>query len=418
MEFSRKIIIVVIFFLALIVMAGFYFTIGNIEIPIGSKSESFANKKEGENLSLEQNNISNELPLPSEELQKPLENPPPIIKAVYVTSGSAASKKYLLYLDNLFATTQINAAVIDIKTFSGSVAYNTNAAKVREYENFAVWFDVSQLIEHLHSRGIYVIARLNVFNDSELAKDRPDLAIYDKSKTIDNANPVLWQENFGQYWLDPASEEVWDYNIDLSKDVLLHGFDEVNFDYIRFPSSGDLENAGFPKWDQTVLRRQIIKNFFKKIRESIPDGKISVDLFGQTTVIMSNDMGIGQVFEDAFEYFDYISPMVYPSHYVRGFLGYETPSEYPYEVVKNAMDIAKARLSSYEATVADSGTFKKAKIRPWLQDFTLTVKYDANKVKKEIQAVEDSLGQDFNGFMLWNPSNFYTIEPITKTLPN
>lgn len=427
MEFSRKIIFIVIFSVLLLFIAWFYFTVGNVEVVKSNKKLVSENQK-GEVPSVVDNSVENNQNSSSEnlfpvyiesEVSKALVNPPSIIKGVYVTSWSALSKEYLSYLDQLFETTQINAVVIDTKDFSGTIFYNSKAQKVQEYKTFRQSsFDINGLVKHFHDKGIYVIARINVFNDVALAKARSNLAIYSKSKS-NETNRILWQDSSGLYWLDPASEEVWDYNIEIAKDVLNHGFDEINFDYIRFPSDGNLEEAIYPVKSQTAARHQVIQSFFKKIRESLPDAKLSVDIFGQTTVITNGDMGVGQVLEDSFGYFDFVSPMVYPSHYTRGFLGYETPSEHPYQVVKNAMDVAKLRLKTYETALDDTknegniSVLSKTKIRPWLQDFTLTVKYDANKVSQEIKAVQDAMGEDFNGFMLWNPSNFYTTEAIS-----
>ena len=264
------------------------------------------------------------------DINKKLPNPPEIVKAVYVTASSVRNQEYLKYLDNLFKTTEINAVVIDIKDYSGQIMLS----------------DIDATILEFHNKGIYVIARMVIFNDPVLAKDRPDLAIYDKLKTIDSKNPVLWIDNNNLSWIDPASKEAWDYNILIAKDAVNRGFDELSFDYIRFPSDGKVEDMGFPIWDKKVSRHLIIKEFFKKLRDSLPGFKLSADLFGYSTV-SNDDMGIGQVLEDSFDYFDYISPMVYPSHYKSGFKGYPNPAQYPYEVVKYSMQEALKRQTAY-----------------------------------------------------------------------
>ena len=313
-----------------------------------------------------------------------LSNPPEIIKAIYITALSAGSQQYIKYLDNLLEITEINAVVIDIKDYSGQITISVPGG----------------LIQKLHDKGIYVIARMVIFEDPTLAKIRPDLAIYDKLKTTDPKNPLLWVDNNNLSWIDPASKEAWDYNISIAKDAVNYGFDELNFDYIRFPADGKIEDMGFPFWDKKVSMRLVIKEFFQKLRESLPDVKLSVDLFGYSTV-STDDMGIGQVLEDSFDYFDYISPMVYPSHYKDGFRGYSNPAEYPYEVIKYSMQeaIKKQALS-------------KVKFRPWLQDFNMGADYTVEMVKAEIKAVTDVLGKDFYGFMLWNASNVYTTGAI------
>lgn len=352
----------------------------------------------------------------------PLANPPEIIKGVYVTSYSAGTRSYLNYLSNIFATTEINAVVVDIKDYSGLISYNSQVDEVRERNlyNGAIR-DINALIKFFHDRHIYVIARIAVFEDPAFAKARPDLAVYDKSKTTDLLKPVPWRDNKGLLWMDPSSKDVWDYNISLTKDAFYHGFDEVNFDYIRFPSDGATENMGFPVWDMQTPRPAVMKEFFEYLRGELkgPKGypKISADLFGQTTTNL-DDMGVGQVLEYAFEYFDYVSPMVYPSHYVNGFLGFANPAEHPYEIVNYSIGTAinreKAWASSISRPEGAPTLASQAKLRPWLQDFDMGADYNADMVKAEIKATQDALGQDYNGYMLWNPSNVYTTDAILK----
>lgn len=353
-----------------------------------------------------------------------LENPPKIIKAVYVTRYSASSKAYLNYLKNLFLNTQINAVVVDIKGSDGNVIYDFIS-------------DIDSFVKFFHDQNIYVIGRISVFEDPKYAKARPELAVYNKTKTKDPLKPVLWADNNGLFWLDPSSKEVWDYNVSLAKNAFLHGFDEVNFDYIRFPSDGKTENMGFPLWNQKTSKAAVIKSFFKYLRSNLTNEKISADLFGLTTV-NKDDLGIGQVIEDALLNFDYVCPMLYPSHYANGFIGFKNPAEHPYEVIKYSLDNAIIRekifqkqqqlLALSEADGSPAEQLKlftepifdlPSKLRPWLQDFNMGAVYNADAVKKEILAVENALGQDdYNGFMLWNPSNIYTQNAILqKILP-
>ena len=374
-----------------------------------------------------------------EQLPQKLSNPPEIIKAVYVTGWSAGTKSYLNYLTKLLKTTEINAVVIDIKDYSGLISYASGVKEVKKYNlsNRAI-LDIDALVRFFHGQGIYVIGRIVVFQDPAFSKVRSDLAIFDKVKTIDPAGyplgRVLWLDNHKLSWLDPASKEVWDYNISLAKDVFLHGFDEINFDYIRFPSDGKVKNMGFPVWDGKTLKHKIIKEFFSYVRKELLDEKISADLFGQTTT-NADDMGIGQYLEDAFDYFDYLSPMVYPSHYASGFMGFDNPAEYPYEVIKYSMDSALKRQITYkelqkpfpsagdttgspqDSTITPQENIIEkpvAKFRPWIQDFNMGAVYDVSMVEQEIKAVKDALGSDYNGFMLWNPSNIYTKGAILK----
>jgi len=264
------------------------------------------------------------------------------------------------------------------------------------------------------------------------ARARPDLAIYDAEKTADKTKPVLWRDNNGLYWMDPASKDVWDYNISVAKDALYRGFDEINFDYIRFPSDGNILNASFPVWDETTPEQTIIKSFFTYLRSKLSGQKISADLFGQVTT-NADDMGIGQLLENAFENFDYISPMLYPSHYIDGFMGFDNPAEHPYEIINYSLATAQAREDAYlkklqempaqqnqspEASVAPKTAITEvpnlAKFRPWLQDFNMGADYTSDMVRLEIQATQASLGTNYKGFMLWSPSNIYTEGAVIK----
>lgn len=329
---------------------------------------------------------------------------PEIVKAIYVTSWSASKASYIEYIINIAKTSEINAVVIDIKDWSGYIAYDTKVTEVEKYNAKSIRIrDIDSLIQKLHEEGIYLIARTTIFQDPVLAEARPDLAVYSKSDPSS-----LWLDNKGLAWIDPAAKESWDYNIAIVKEAAELGFDEINFDYIRFPSDGNLNNMGFPFWDEDIPKNLIIKDFFEYLRQEMPDTKLSVDLFGLSTV-NRDDLGIGQVIEDAFEYFDYICPMVYPSHYATGFLGRQNPAEYPYEVVRYSMEKALERLSIIDQTSAE--------LRPWLQDFNLGAIYDAEMVKAQIKAVYDSLGKDFKGFMLWSPSNIYTKEACSYVHP-
>ena len=360
------------------------------------------------------------------EPQSPIANPPKTIKAIYATSWSAGSPKRIDNLINLINETELNAVVIDIKDFSGHIAYNIELPEVEEYRAKEIRIPrVNVLLKKLHDNGIYAIARLTVFQDPILAKARPDLAIKNK-KTGE-----IWLDHKNLAWIDPSAKEAWDYNLAIAKDALSRGFDEINFDYIRFPSDGELSNMSYPFWDEKTPKRKVLKSFFQYLRENLADAKISADVFGLTTV-NKDDMGIGQVIEDIYGSFDYVSPMVYPSHYHKQFLGYANPASHPYEVIKYSMEAALKRLTAYSLRLTAVSTttisleqfnnttlqqLNNAKLRPWLQDFSLSVRYDAEMVKKEIQAVYDSASSTpelVNGWMLWSPSNMYTREALNN----
>ena len=386
------------------------------------------------NISIHSTNNSFEEREESNTRAEKLSDPPNIIKAIYLTSWSAGNSNYIDYLIDIVKTTEINAVVIDIKDFSGYIAYDAAVPEADEYHSKSIRIrDIDFLIKKLHQEKIYTIARITVFQDPIVAKKRPDLAIHSRSLTPANSSP-LWFDNKNLAWIDPGAREYWDYIISISKDAAEHGFDELNYDYVRFPSDGDLGDMSFSFWDNKTEKRAMIKEFFKYIRQGLPNERLSIDLFGFST-IQNNDLGVGQIIEDSFEYFDYVCPMIYPSHYSDWFLGYQNPAEHPYEVVENSMAGALRKLDSYkqieenkekpaespsdpEAQQADNGADIKAGreekvvLRPWLQDFNLGAVYDSEMVKAEIKAVEDTAGDNFKGFMLWNSKNIYTKKAL------
>lgn len=351
--------------------------------------------------------------------QKPLANPPAVIKAIYFTVWSAGLEERVNYLINLVKTTELNAAVIDIKDYSGYALYDINLPEVEKYKAKEIRIaKINNLIKRLHNEGIYVIARIAVFQDPVLAKARPDLAIHSKN------TGGLWLDNKKLAWIDPAAKDAWDYNIAIARDAASRGFDEINFDYIRFASDGKLSDMSFPFYNSQTAKHGVLKDFFKYLREQLPDIKISADLFGLSTV-QPDDLGIGQIIEDAYLYFDFVCPMVYPSHYQSGFLNYKNPALYPYEVVKYSMEAALHRLATYniQVTTATSTGLSvvshklSSKLRPWLQDFDLGADYNAAMVRKQIQAVYDAASTTpelINGWLLWNPSNIYTKDALNK----
>jgi len=175
--------------------------------------------------------------------QGQLANPPEIIRAVYLTSWSGGSKSRIDYVIDLAETTDMNAVVIDIKDFSGQIAYDINVPEVELYgaENIKIW-NIESLLERLHEQGIYVIARVTVFQDPLLAQARPDLAVHSNTKLeeAELSEDTLWTDYKGLGWIDPTNEEAWNYTVSIARDAASRGFDEINFDYVRFPSDGDL----------------------------------------------------------------------------------------------------------------------------------------------------------------------------------
>ncbi|MGB7957936.1 MAG: putative glycoside hydrolase [Minisyncoccia bacterium] len=357
--------------------------------------------------------------------QAQMADPPTIIKGIYLTGWSAGSAVKMQSVINLIKSTELNAVVVDIKDYSGYVSY---AMDVPEVKASGAEAEIripcmNGVIKELHDNGIYVIGRITNFQDPILAKAHPEWAM--KNKTTG----AVWTDNNGLAWMDPAEQPVRDYLASIAKDAFGRGFDEVNFDYVRFASDGSIGNISYPAWNETTPRAAVIEDYFKFLRQSFPTERISADLFGLSTV-NSDDLGIGQVIQSAYEYFNYVCPMVYPSHYATEFLGYKYPGAYPYQVIAYSLTHGLAKLlamgtpanassTRVSARPFDLGAVPNSKLRPWLQDFNLGAPgapgtiYTADMVRQEKQAVYDTVGsstadQYYGGWMMWNAGNNYT----------
>ncbi len=321
-----------------------------------------------------------------EEKPRHLETPNPV-RGIYMTSWVAGTHDWRASLVKLIDTTELNSIVIDVKDYTGVVSFGSSTSRIP---------DVKDFIEELHNKNIYVIARISVFQDALLTKARPDLAV----KRGDGK--TAWKDYKGISWLDPCSHEVWDYTVKISREAVNQGFDELNFDYIRFPSDGNMKDISYPACSAGLSKSDAMANFFSYLKNNLGDLKIplSADVFGMTTT-NTDDLNIGQLQEKIEPYFDYICPMVYPSHYPATYDGYKNPALYPYEIITHAM------ASSSERLIAASSTPNK--LRPWLQDFDLGATYDATMVRKEKQAVYDS---GLTSWLMWDAANNYTIDAL------
>ncbi len=326
-------------------------------------------------------------PSENKEIIAHLPTPEPFY-GIYMTSWVAGNKAFRQELVDLIDETDLNAVIIDIKDYTGELVADERAP------------DIKQFVKYLHDKGIYVAGRISAFQDMKMTKERPDLAVKRAS------DGEVWRDKKGISWLDPGSSEVWDYLVEIGRDYYALGFDELNFDYIRFPSDGNMADISYNFFDQTLQSKpDQMREFYEYLHErlaSTTDARpvLSADLFGMTTT-NTDDLNIGQILENAIPYFDYIMPMVYPSHYPPTFNGYPNPAAVPYEIIKFSMERAVSRL------VAASSS--PLKLRPWLQDFNLGATYDAEMVRKEMQAVYDS---GLTSWTLWAPSNRYTRQAI------
>ena len=326
---------------------------------------------------------------------------PEHLRGLYVNSWSAGSRRRLAALIDLARRTEVNSFVIDIKDATGYVSHPTRVPLAREIgaDRDIRIPSLSWLLGELEEAEIYPIARIVIVKDPVLAAARPHLAVQDTAGGI-------WADNSGTVWLNAFNREVWDYHIDLGREVAAMGFAEIQWDYVRFPDApaSVLGRARFPGREGR-LRREAIREFLTLSREALAElgAEVSADVFGITTSA-THDVGIGQVWESFIDVVDAALPMVYPSHYWKGAFGYDTPNSYPYEIVHRALADAVERSSNLEGAGAT---------RPWLQDFTMgSPRYGAPEVRAQIQATYDT---GIREWVLWNPGSRYTeaaLEPV------
>jgi hypothetical protein len=360
-----------------------------------------------------------EISLASDEpaLARHLPTPEPL-KAVYMTSCVAGTPSLRERLVDLVRKTEINAIVVDLKDYTGALSFSPDDEKLKAYSSSNCPIpDLRTFIDNLHDEGIYVIGRITVFQDPAFAKNNPIVAVKKKSDP-----EILWADKKGINYIDPGSREAWDHIARIAEDAFRQGVDELNFDYIRYPSDGNMQDISFPLLGDRS-KAEVLEEFFVYLHERLkPSGMIiSADLFGMTTSSLV-DVGIGQIWERTLPYFDYIAPMIYPSHYYNGFAGFTNPNEYPYEIIRAALEPAIARtiatttrvmtldgrpIASTTPQLYTKKSFSKGKIRPWLQDFDYPVVYTPAMVRAQIKATND-LG--LTSWMMWDPSNRYTKE--------
>ena len=360
---------------------------------------------------------------------------PEAVKGIYMTACVAGTPSFRAKLLKLANETEINTIVIDVKDYTGTVSFPTDNP---EFANNAGGGcrakDMAAFIETLHQNNIYVVARITSFQDPYLAKLHPDWSV--KKRTDKTVN---WKDHKGIGYVDAGNKDVWKYLADLSKESYALGFDEINFDYIRFPSDGDMKDIYFPSSNAILVanatstvsgKSKVMKSFFEYLHQtlSVEAGiPISADLFGMTATNY-DDLNIGQVMEDAAPNFDFIDQMVYPSHYPVGFMNYMSVAainSHPYEIVKFSMDSAVRRvkalitpsiktIKTLASTTASSTVTsvtvpakynKVAVLRPWLQDNDYPVPYTPAMVRAQIQASYDA---GLTSWLLWDAGNTYT----------
>ncbi|MBN2898909.1 MAG: putative glycoside hydrolase [Clostridia bacterium] len=324
-------------------------------------------------------------------------NPRVDVRGIYVTGYKAGGS-----IDDLIALskrTEINTFVIDVKDDNGNMLfYSETADKYVPSANKKPYIsDPVAFIQKLHDNDIYVIARIVTFKSPRYSKQYPERSIVYKG------TGTLFRSRDGISWASPYDRDLWDYNIGVALEAANYGFNEIQFDYVRFPDTGS-------KKDQTLDFRntlgenktEAIQGFLKYAYEKLSAEEVYVaaDVFGWTATALG-DVGIGQHWEAMTNVVDYMCPMVYPSHYGPGNFGLSVPDAYPYETIDRAMKDAIKRNNNIETP---------ARLRPWIQDFTAPwvkgyIPYGPREVSLQIKALKDN---GISEYILWNPLNRYS----------
>lgn len=313
-----------------------------------------------------------------------------------MSSWVAGDVKLREKLVNLIDATELNAVVVDIKDYTGRVSFHINNPIIEDTgvsENRIS--DIKTFIGSMHDKGIYVIGRISTFQDPYYVKIHPELAVHTKTGAV-------WADHKGIKWIDPGAEPMWQYLVTLGEESYNIGFDEIQYDYIRFPSDGNMKDIAFP-YSEGRVKSAVLEDFFTFVDSNLRSKNIpiSADFFGLVTN-NRDDLGIGQVLENGLAHFDFVSPMVYPSHYPYGFNNWKDPNTKPYETIEFAL-----REGSNRAIAASSSPLQ---IRPWLQDFSIRgVTYTPAMVRAQIKATNDV---GLNSWLLWNASNVYSREAL------
>lgn len=328
---------------------------------------------------------------------------PDAVRGVFVTGHSAGGARFNDLLD-LIDSTALNSMVIDVKDDDGYMTFRP--------DEDSPYYDISQnmisnpeeMMETLEENEIYPIARVVVFKDTLLAEERPDLSFQE--------NGEVWKNNRGEAFVNPFMEEVWDYNVDIAIKAAEMGFEEIQFDYVRFPEGFerrddilDYDGGDFTDNPEENVQRRVtaVTDFVAYAREKLEpyDVDVSVDIFGYAATL-DEAPGIGQNFAQISENVDVISSMIYPSHWTSHF-GLDKPDLYPYELVDAYSKLENEILAGLDEPPVS---------RPWLQDFTASylgagnyLNYGVDEVEAQIQALYDN---GIYEFLLWNAGNRYT----------
>lgn len=324
---------------------------------------------------------------------------PKEVRGVYVSSFAATTPSKMQHIQSLLDRTELNAVVLDINSGSRLLALPPRGSATYASADSKGAIRLREAIHDLKQRNVYLIARIVTFKDSALIAAKPEWAIRSK-------NGSVWRDRKGQAWIDPYKEQAWSYYEAMVAEAAKAGFDEVQFDYVRFPENGakvdrEVKYANADK----QAKSEIISRFVKRVTNSAHKQglRVSADVFGMVGSTQ-DDMGIGQRWKELAPATDVLSPMIYPSHYAAGIWGIRHPDLAPTAIIAKALQDAAGQNKALKA----SGTHA-ADVRPWLQSFTASwihphQAYGPKQVREQIQAARSA---GFNSYLLWNSSSRY-----------
>ena len=315
-------------------------------------------------------------------------------RGIYITAALAGSRRMLTLADALVAAGG-NTVVFDVKDRYGNLGYASSVPLALEIGagQRAPISQPAKMLDALHRRNIHVVARLTCFYDARLARQRPDFV------PLSRAGPGLWSERGKSNWVDPSLPQVQEYLLAIVREVAELGVDEIQLDYVRFPTEGNLADAVFAFDPAVVAKDRIITDFVIEVERVLePMGVLlSADIFGVAAWGREADRRtIGQHLPDLLPHLDAVSPMLYPSHFEDGFERIDRPVDYPYYFLLQGCQRLQKLATAHDVPV-----------RPWIQSFDYRVThFDSLYVTEQLHGAEDGGAR---GWLLWNPASLYKI---------
>ncbi len=282
----------------------------------------------------------------------------------------------------------LNAIQLDVKDERGRVGIAVNVPLAERIGAVQPAYDAKKLVAQAHEAGLYTIARVVAFQDPVLAEKGGALA-------LESRGGGVWKTTNGFGWVDPTDRRAWSYVIGVALAAADAGFDEVMFDYVRFPSDGDTGSAVYARPQASKVKT--INAFLQKAGTALrAEGvRVSAAIFGIAATSAESGAGIGQDPTELKRLLDTVSPMVYPSHYGDGSFNIPHPAAEPY-------DLVSASLLDWRRHLVQG----KARLRPWLQDFDFNgYPYSTDQVRAQILAAAD---MGASGYLLWNATAEYS----------